>query len=63
MDYPIGINAGATIKSAFEYSKIFSLMFSKKINPPDLEKAKDFSSVVKGKDLYLNTCSKCHALV
>jgi hypothetical protein len=63
MDYPIGINAGATIKNAFEYSKIFNLMFSKKIDSFDLEKVKDFSPVVKGKDLYLNTCSKCHALI
>ncbi|MFN8575254.1 MAG: hypothetical protein U0354_00205 [Candidatus Sericytochromatia bacterium] len=63
MDYPIGVNAAYTIKNAFEYSKVFNLMFSKKIDPQTLEKIKDFSSVTKGKDLYINTCSKCHALV
>lgn len=63
IDYPIGINAGYTIKGFFEYPKILNLMFSKKIDPPELEKAKDFSPVIKGKDIYLNSCSKCHALV
>lgn len=63
IDNPISINAGFTFKNSFEYPKFFTLMFSRKIDAETIEKKKDFSQVVRGKELYLNTCSKCHALV
>lgn len=63
IDYPLGGSIGYTIKGAFTYPKVLNLMFSKKIDPPQLEKVKDFTTVARGKEIYLNTCSKCHALV
>lgn len=63
IDYGFGINGGVSIKTAFEYPRVFNLMFSKKIDLPILEKKKDLSEVTKGKELFINNCSKCHALV
>ena len=63
IDNPISFNAGVTIKNSFEYSRIFSLMFAKKIDAETINNKSDFTQVNKGKELYLNTCSKCHALI
>ncbi len=60
---PISINAGFTIKNSFEYARVFSLLFSKKIDAEAIEKKSYFTDVVKGKELYINSCSKCHALI
>jgi hypothetical protein len=62
IDSGFAIQGGVSIKSSFEYPKVFNLLLLPKIDPEDLDK-KELKNYETGKNLYINNCSKCHILI